>query len=176
MSRFRVDSENDINFLYRRHRDSLRQYVSRAFGTGPPEPDDVVQAVFERYASKKGHEAIANPHSFLLRSARNYVIDERRRQAVRSSFARDATFTAHPGDELSAERVLSARQRLTAVEQAIAKLDPRSRDFLLMNRVDGLSCAKIARQNGCSATLVKAIIAKALVECSNALLEDENLT
>jgi RNA polymerase sigma-70 factor (ECF subfamily) len=43
--------------------------------------------------------------------------------------------------------------------------------MLIMNRIHGLSYAEIARQKGCSQTLVKTVVARALVACERALRE-----
>jgi len=166
-------SVDEIGLLYRRYRDGITRYVVRAFGGGPPDPEDVVQVVFERYAAAAASSRVLDPRAFLFRSARNYVIDERRRQSVRADYARDVQSVSSNSDELDAERVLDSKQRWAAIEAAIVRLDTRSREFLLMNRIHGLSCAEIARRKGCSATLVKTTIARALVACHRALDETE---
>ena len=163
------DASQDVGVLYRRYRDGLRAYVARTFGSGPPDPEDVVHVVFEKYAAVINSKHILNPKAFLFVSARNYVIDQRRRQAVRAEFAKDAQNLADNTDELHAERVLESKQRWAAIEAAIEQLDSRSREMLLMSRIHGLSSAEIARRHGCSATLVKNIIARALVACHRAL-------
>jgi RNA polymerase sigma-70 factor (ECF subfamily) len=160
---------NDLDTLYVRHRNEIIRYLKHTFGSGPPDPEDVIQVVFERYAALSDDANIGNPRAFLFRSARNFVVDERRRQIVRADHAREAQAIADSGDDLHAERVIDARQRLAAVEKAIGQLDADSRDMLLMNRLDGCSCAEIARLKQCSATLVKAKIARALVACHRAL-------
>src|SRR5690606_3076543 len=49
-----VDPAGELGRLYRSYRDELRNYVLRNFGGGPPEPEDVVQAVFATYAAATG--------------------------------------------------------------------------------------------------------------------------
>ena len=154
------DPPRDLAELYRNHGERLKRYVIRSFGAGPPDPDDVVQAVFVRFAVARLSQPIANPQAFLFSMARNQVIDERRRQAVRTRHARDGAWLAERSDDIDAERVLEAKQRLAAVEAAVETLDPRSREMLLMNRIHGFNCAEIARRRGCSPTLVKQIIAR----------------
>ena len=165
---------DEIGLLYRRYHDGIRRYVLRSFGAGPPDPEDVVQAVFERYMAASHADRVLDPRAFLFRSARNYVIDQRRRQSVRADYARDVQSIADASDDLDAERVLDSKQRWAAIEAAIARLDTRSREFLLMNRIHGLSSAEIARRKGCSATLVKTVIARALVALHRALDGEES--
>jgi len=165
-------SDNAVDAVYRTHRNAVLNYVRRHFGVGPPDPEDVVQTVFERYfAQAEGH--IDNPRAFLLRSARNFVIDQRRRHSVQMDYAREVQSLSDGSDDVDAQRVLEGKQRLGLLERAIADLDPRTREMLLMSRIQGLSSAEIARRKHCSPTLVKKLIAKALVACHRALDEPE---
>lgn len=158
-----------VDRAYRRYRESVRRYVARTFGPGPPDPDDVVQAAFERFATTDEPGAIGNAYSFLVRCCRNIVFDQRRRQKVRAGYAADVFVTESQIDELDAERVLSAKERAAIVATAIDSLDQRRREMLLMNRVEGLSYAEIARRLGVSDGLVKLRVAEALQACREAV-------
>lgn len=160
-----------VEALFRAHHGSIRRYVARTFGAGPPDPDDVVQAAFEKYASLGDLNGIENPKAFLIRTARNYVLDQRRRQTVRSSYAQIVQSEDGSHDDFDGERVLTAKQRWRVLEEAIRVLDRRHQEMLIMNRIHGLSYAEIARQKGCSPTLVKTVVARALVACERALRE-----
>lgn len=162
-------AEADLGILYRRYRSAVVAYVLRTFGNGPPDPEDVVQATFERYAVFASTKDIENPRAFLFRTAHNYVLDQRRRHSVRSQYAKDELHLSSVSDLLDAERFLAAKEELELLKAAIARLDTRSREMLLLSRIEGLSSAEIARRKGCSATLVKTIIARALVSCHRAL-------
>lgn len=164
-----VVSRADLETSYFLHREEIIRFVRRTFGEGLPDPEDVVQNVFERFARLGGQERVQNVRAFLFRSARNYVIDERRRQSVRAEYASATLATAELSDDLGAERVIESRQSWAAIETAIGRLDARSREMLLMHRIHGLSYAEIARRHECSATLVKSIVARALVACHRAL-------
>ncbi|HKX79087.1 MAG TPA: sigma-70 family RNA polymerase sigma factor [Novosphingobium sp.] len=160
----------ELDRIYRRYGEEIRRYVWRTFGAGPPAPEDVVQAVFEK-CGVYGHD-IVNSKAFLKTSARNYVIDQHRRMAVSAQYERDLEYMQFHSDDLDAERVLLSKERLALLEKALDQLDARAREMLLMNRIEGLSCAEIARRRGCSATLVKSIIARALVACHRAAGEE----
>jgi len=164
----RVDG---VEFAYRSHREDIRRYVERTFGAGPPDPEDAVQAAFERYATIPDRGNIDNPKAFLLRSARNYVIDQRRRQAVRWNYVAAESPTLAAIEERDAERTLSARERLEIIERTIQSMDPRRQQVLIMNRIHGISCAEIARRLNRSPTLVKMLLAEGLVLCERALRE-----
>lgn len=164
-----------LETLYRNHNAELKRYVARTFGAGPPDPEDVVQAVFERYLWRVAGEPIANPVGFLVTMARNYVLDHRRRQSVRERYTADFHVGLAQADLLGPDRIVASRQQLNLLQIAIAALDPRSREILLMSRLDGLSSAEIARRKNCSPTLIKNIIAKALTTCRNALGRGDDL-
>lgn len=139
---------------------------------GPPDPSDVVQAAFEKFIALENHGDIANPRSFLIASARNCALDQRRRLRVRKDYADEKRAIDTDTDDFDPERVLLAKQQWALLEKAIQRLDARRREVLIMNRIDGLSSAEIARRMGCSATLVKTLLAQALVSCQRALRED----
>lgn len=160
-----------LELLYLRYRDAVRRYVEMMFGSGPPDPEDAVQAAFEAFARIEDRDMVQNPHAFLIRSARNYVIDRHRRYAVRRRFSDSSRHIAETSDPCDAERVLSGKQQWTILEHAIATLDDRHRDALILNRIEGMSCARIAELQGVSATTVKTLIAQALIVCDRALRE-----
>jgi RNA polymerase sigma factor (sigma-70 family) len=160
-----------LESLYRRYSNRLRRYVARAFGAGPPDPDDVVHAAFEKFACVENKAQIGNPEAFLKKTARNYVLDQRRRDKVRSDHAAETLYLSDDGDDLNAERVISAKERWEILERAIRSMDSRRRDVLIMNRIHGISFAEIARFRGFSPSLAKQLFAQALVICERALRE-----
>lgn len=60
-----------IEGLYRDHFKDLCRNIHKSFGGGPPEPEEVVQAAFTKFASLENPERIAEPRSFLFITARN---------------------------------------------------------------------------------------------------------
>ncbi len=159
----------DLEAQYRRHWAAIRRYVVQRFGSGPPDPDDVVQAAFERFARLDDRATILDPVAFLRRSAHNFVLDHHRAEKVRARHAGLEEPLKTYTDELDPERVLLARQRFAIIERTIRGMDEKRRDVLIMSRVQGLSSAEIARQLGCSPTLVKMRLAEAVTLCQRAL-------
>lgn len=160
-----------LNGLYRRHWQELCRYVVRTFGAGPPDPEDVAQAAFTRFAALDDPERIENPRAFLYRTAHNIAINELRRDTTRQRHARALKSAPAEAatDEIDAERVLLARESARSLEAAIRRLPRRKRRLLLLHRVHGLSYAAIARQTGLSQTHVKRLIADALADCRAAM-------
>jgi RNA polymerase sigma-70 factor (ECF subfamily) len=159
----------DLEAQYRRHWSAIRRYIVQRFGQGPPDPDDAVQAAFERFARIEDKTAIVDPAAFLRRSAHNFVLDHHRAEKVRARHTNMEEALGADTDDLDPERVLSARQRFTIIERAIRDMDEKRRDVLIMSRIQGLSSAEIARRLRCSPTLVKMRLAEAVMLCQRAL-------
>lgn len=161
--------------LYQKHWAELVRFVSRTFGPGPPEPEDAAQAAFEHYAALLHPEEIDSPRAFLYRTARNYVLDQKRRLKVRARFAASADAEEFTGsrDELDAERVLSAKERLAILEATIRNMEPRMQEVFVLNRIHELSYAEISRRKRIAQTVCKRLVARGLLICERALLDAE---
>ena len=170
----RTEDPADVEAQYRRHWASVRRSIVQRFGNGPPDPDDAVQAAFERFARLEDRSAIIDPAAFLRRSAHNFVLDHHRAEKVRARHAGIDGAIETGTDDLDPERVLSARQRLAIIERAIRDMDEKRRDVLIMSRIHGLSSAEIARRLNCSPTLVKMRLAEAVTLCQRALRAAES--
>lgn len=163
--------ETPLAELYRTHLSELTAYIFRTFGAGPPDPEDVVQEAFAQFAALEDPHAVENPRAFLYRSAHNLAIDHHRRRLVRNRFVREQAPAAgaETSDDRDAERVLSARQRLSIVEAAIRDMEPRRRTVFVLNRIHELSYAEIGRRLRMPETTVKRLVAGAIVECERRL-------
>lgn len=163
----------DLDAHYRRYWLSIHRYIARRFGGGPPDPDDAVQAAFERFARIEDKSAILDPGAFLRRSAHNFVLDYHRSEKVRTRHADLEAELESGTDDLDPERVLSARERFVILERVITTMDEKRRDVLVMSRIHGLSSAEIARRLHCSPTLVKMRLAEAIALCQRELRNAE---
>lgn len=136
--------------LYRRHWAELVGYARRTFGAGPPEPEDIVQATFARFAALPANTEVANPRAFLFRTAHNIGVDAQRSRIRAGAAASDPQLAPNDGRDFSPEDVLVSRDELARLEATLAQLRPRQRTALLMHRLDGLSFAEIGRRMGVS--------------------------
>jgi RNA polymerase sigma factor (sigma-70 family) len=160
-----------LDALYRAHFAELRAYLAHAFGAGPPEPEDLAQSAFARFASVADRAAILNPRAFLFRTARNLAIDERRRAQARRQHARDVSdvFEGWQGCDSEPESVLWAKEREAILRKALHGMNPRRRAMLLLNRIDGITCTEIGRRAGVSEAAVRKQIDLALRDCVRAV-------
>ena len=159
--------------LHRDHWRDLCRYLAATFGQGPPEPEDIAQIAFARVAAHSDFRAIENPKAFLWRTAQNIAVSEKRSQAARRTEPRDVdgVAAAQQGDEVTPERLLAAREQIAAIVAALDAMPAKRRRMLVLNRIDGLSFAEIARRTGLSQTAVKKHVARAMIDLDAALAE-----
>lgn len=157
--------------LYLRYRDDLVRYVAFTFGQGPPEPEDVAQATFVQFAALDGEAEISNARALLYRIARNHVLDQRRRLKVRAKFAKSADVEriGAKADELTAERVICAKERLTIILRVIGALPTDQREIVILSRLHEFNNSEIARRCGVSEAKVRRVLASAMAACQLAL-------
>jgi RNA polymerase sigma factor (sigma-70 family) len=168
-----VPQTSSLAQLYQRHWAELTAYVRGTFGSGPPDPEDVAQGAFARFAALEGAAKVANPRAFLYRTAHNIVMDYRRREAVRTRLSAEVAML-DLGDapaNADSERVLAARERLAIVDATIRAMEPRRRKVLIMHAIHGLNYTDIARRMRISPTRVTQLFADAVVLCNKALRE-----
>lgn len=158
-----------LDRLYREHMRDLCRFIQHRFGSGPPEPEEVAQIAFARYAVSAQTEAIENPKAFLYRTALNVVIDQHRRAVVRQRHVVEVLSEPSERDDFDAERVLASKERLAVIEAVISAMPERQRRVFVLARVDGLSYAEVARRTMMSETNVKRLVVRAIVECQAAL-------
>lgn len=111
--------------------------------------EDVTQEVLVRLWRHRGDVEEGHVGAWVMRVARNMVIDVTRRRRSRS-----AVFADGPDAEVAAARVAAgeaadaphARHRLReALEEAIASLEEPYRSIVVMREVQGLAYEEIAR-------------------------------
>jgi RNA polymerase sigma factor (sigma-70 family) len=156
--------------LYTRYAPELSRFVKRTYGVDQSDTQDIVHQTFLRFAAVTCGEHILNVRAYLFQTARNIVVDERRRRltncnAVASLVIRKPMVV----DERTPERVLMAQERLKILRRVIlASPEARRRSFLL-HRLEGLSCAEIARLTGYSESAIKKHVALAASELESAV-------
>lgn len=163
-----------IDVLYARHWGELCHYIRKHFGPGPPDPEDVAQDAFMKFAAINDREAIENPRAYLFRTAHNVFIDEHRRLALRRANPADA-----PGppvsDDRTPERVLVGQERLAILTRTLRAMPAARRRSFLLNRLQGLSSAAIARMTGYSESAIKKHIDLALRDLEASLTNAERI-
>lgn len=160
-----------LSKLYSRFWDDICKYVNSTFGSGPPDPEDIAQAVFTNYAALDNSAEIKNPRAFLYRSAHNMVVSHHRKAATRRRYMVEQK-NNNPileRDDIHPERILITRERLALLERAMWEMPAKRRRMLVLNRFDGLTYAEISRQSGLSQSAVKKHVMRALTDFNSAL-------
>lgn len=160
-----------IDGLYAQFWQELCRYVRAKFGGGPPEPADVVQSAFARFAAIDHLGSIENPRAFLYATTRNIVIDHRRRTRTQAAHAQ--SLLADAGEEIldgiTPERVLLGKETLRIVRETIRRLPRKQRRVLVLHRLHNQSFTDISRRTGWSQSDVRRQVCKAIAAVERAL-------
>jgi RNA polymerase sigma factor (sigma-70 family) len=167
----RHDKPRDLKSLYRAHWQELQRYVTHSFGRGPPEPEDVAQIAFARYAALDKPDLVQNPRAFLFTTARNIVLDHRRSQDRADRYIQDALVRVGEKalDEISPERVLMERERFDVLSAVIQRLPAKQQRVIAMNRYHGMTYEEIAARTGWSLADISRQVTRALSALDAAL-------
>lgn len=145
--------DDGLSALYRDHFAELVANIRKSFGSGPPEPEDVVQSAFAKYAALKSRTKIKDPRAFIYVAARNLVLDHKRSAKVVNAYiaeqiAFDRELTL---EEITPERVLVSRERFNVLVEAMRALPHKQQVVLAMSRLEGKSYREIGEETGWSA-------------------------
>lgn len=123
--------------------------------------EDLSQEAFLRL----WHRPASDHHrSYLFRTAQNLAIDHLRAQRVRRDFAEHGD-DEEAADEFAPDRSAAARQQFDRLLAGLRELPERAQRAFLLNRVDGLSYAEIARHLGVSVSTVEKDMIRTLDAC-----------
>jgi RNA polymerase sigma-70 factor (ECF subfamily) len=169
----RVALNDAANFeqLYRVYWQDLCGHLRRMFGAGPPEPEDAVQAAFIRFAALEEPQSVRNPRAFLLVTARNIILDQKRRSGRHLDYAK-AVLAENSGpqlDDLSPERVLLEKERFEVINAVFQTLPHKQQVILTLRRRYNYTYQQIADETGWSYGDVYRQMDKALASLSQAL-------
>lgn len=116
--------------------------------------------------------AVKNPAALLVRAAANRGVDAfRREQRVGPAISADLVAETIADGMPLQDEVLIARHRLERLRHGVEQLKPRTRQILLMHRLDGLKYREIAEALDISQSAVEKHIALAM-ECLTDWMED----
>jgi RNA polymerase sigma factor (sigma-70 family) len=157
--------------IYNEHAAGLCRFLRRKYGSGPPEPEDIMHEAFSRLAALPADvaEHVEYPKAFLYRTAENLLNTERRKRAVRIAHVAEISFTESGRSDCTPERVLLAKGQLDIAESVLRRMPERRRRCFLMHRFDELSFAEIGRRLGMTPNGAKGHVERAMAEIVRAL-------
>jgi RNA polymerase sigma-70 factor (ECF subfamily) len=141
----------------------LKRYLKRHVGS--EEAEDVAQEAFVRLFAREAEAT--SPSGYLYKTARNLVIDGKRRarraQAVMVESAPMETIADY---RPSPEDQVDSRQRLAQASALFERMTPKCRRVFMLRVVEGCSYADIARQLGMTPIAVEKQLLRAFEICA----------
>jgi RNA polymerase sigma factor (sigma-70 family) len=153
----KIACERGVGFGWARLRDQIARMTRR---------DDAEDLLHDAWIGITERQAeAANAAALLARSAANRGLDAYRRErrigallVADSAVATDAIADRRPLQD----EMLIARHRLERLSGGVAQLSPRTREILLMHRLEGRKYREIAQDLGISQSAVEKHIARAM--------------
>ena len=155
-------SSTGLEAVFLSNRDRLLAFL-RAHGAGDA-AEDIVQELWLKIAAAPTGP-IAQPLSYLYRSANNLMLDRYRshHQATRRDQDWTEAATTLPGrsDEPSSDRRLIAREQRRLAQAALDALGERAAAIFRRHRIDGVGQRDIAAEFGVSLSTVESDLRRA---------------
>jgi RNA polymerase sigma-70 factor (ECF subfamily) len=130
---------------------------------GNPDAEDLLQSAYVRMEDYRAQQSVDNPRAFLVQTAVNISIDQHRREKVRGSTGGTEDWDQAADEAPLPDEVLEARERLLRVNEGLDKLPTRTREILLMHRLDGMTYREIAAHYRISPSAVEKHISRAML-------------
>jgi len=121
----------------------LVRYASGFLGSSDAAEDAAQEAFVRLWKHRNKWSATESLRAYLYRILRNYILDERRAQRVRSRW-RERALLRKPHGPMTPVEYLEHGELSDAVSTALADLPPRRREVFTLARFHGLSYAEIA--------------------------------
>jgi len=169
-------ASNELARFVEEHLGQLRRYVRRRAGpfVRSKEPvSDIVQSVLREACAKPdmGREDEASFRAWLYTVAVHKIISKQRHHdAAQRSLGREEPLdgseldgSGDPGSHAERE------EDLERLRSALADLDEKDREVIVLRRIFGLSAAEIAEQNGEAESTVRWRLQRAMVRLADRL-------
>ena len=128
----------------------LMQFLRRSL-VNKSDVDDVLQDVYVRVFEAAHREIPVPVRPFVFTVARNLVVDRLRKEnVVPIEAVADLDTIGVAGDEPSADRKVIAREELARLQRGLDLLSPRTREAVILRKIEGLSRPEIAARMGIS--------------------------
>lgn len=151
---------------YKSYAPKIAASLRRAFGDGPPDPEDMTNLAFQKLLEKRDLSAVQNLKNYLWRTARNLTLKEKRKFGVRTKydFEIEHLYFATKWDERTPEGVLKTKQQLQAIDEVLRSMPKRRRRSFLLHKVEGLPLVEVGRKLGIPKSTAHREVMKAAVE------------
>jgi RNA polymerase sigma-70 factor (ECF subfamily) len=148
---------------------SLMRYLQSSC-RNPAEAADLRQDVYASVIASAQQALPERTRAFVFTAARNLLIDRLRHERIVSiDTVSDLDELGLVADEPGQDRALIARDELRRVRAAIEKLPPKSREAVILRRIEGLAGREIAQRMGISESAVSHYVDNAIRSLTNLL-------
>jgi RNA polymerase sigma factor (sigma-70 family) len=158
---------NLVAELFREHNESLVRFLAARMRSRQ-EAKEVAQEAYVRVLNLDKPGAVSFMRAFLFRTAANLAID-RMRSRERHQNLRDFALFDELRETPTPERVAVGAEEIAIVGRLLEQLQPKIRETFLLNRVQGLEPAEIAKQMGIAERTVRHYILQAFLHCRKGL-------
>jgi RNA polymerase sigma factor (sigma-70 family) len=152
-----------VERLFREHNEALIRFLRGRVGSHN-EALEVAQEAYVRLLSLDQPGAVSYLRAFLFKTAANIAIDRRRRNQNYDKVAGRQLFSELT-ENRTPERQLSGEQTLRHLGALIESMPPKCRESFVMNQIQGLDAATIARRLGITDSMVRKYVVRALLHC-----------
>lgn len=152
-----------VERLFREHNEALIRFLRGRVGSHN-EAIEVAQEAYVRLLSLDQPGAVSYLRAFLFKTAANIAIDRRRRNQNFEKVAGRQLFSELT-ENRTPERQLSGEQTLRHLGALIEGMPPKCRESFVMNQIQGLDAATIARRLGITDSMVRKYVVRALLHC-----------
>lgn len=151
------------------HEPALRAYLRRNY-PDIIDQDDLVQESYARLLAAQRKVPITNPKGYLFEVARNAAISLLRRPRVFShQTVSDPAVQSVAEEGQDVAGLVSTRQEVAVLLDAIDSLPSRCRDIFIMTKLKGLSHQEVADHLGLSVQTVHVQVARGFQKCTKFL-------
>lgn len=169
-----VMSSRALGEVFIAHRGQLRAIAYRIVGAREL-ADEITQDAYLKLVEGPCAREVDKPFCYCCQVVRNLALDHCRRQVVESAWrvhTDDGELPEVCGG-VSPDQHLHERRIIDAIEQVLGTLPSRTRRVFELYRLGGMTQREIARDIGCSATLVNFMLkdaVSALARCRSLLV------
>ncbi|CAD6877282.1 RNA polymerase sigma factor RpoE [Methylomonas albis] len=163
-------SDHDIYRIFLNSRPQIQRFLQQRIRCQDTAAD-LIQDLFLRLTLLKPPPASEiEVRAWLFTVASNLSLDHLRTQKRRGELLGQYLGDESDIDDSAApERAVQARDQLQQIQIALAELPDQCAEILYLSRIEGLSHAEIAKQLKISTSWVEKQLAKALLQCRQAV-------
>lgn len=155
-----------------RYRRPLISYFQRR-GVTQDQCEDLTHEVFAR-VSKRNADAMANAEAYVFSSASSVYVDHVRRRKSHFIDAHDDISEFEFESEAPGQsRVLEGKEALQRLAVILEELPEKTREILLLSRLEGLSHTQLATRFGLSVSSIEKHLARGLIHVRKSFADDE---